>query len=178
MQYSPYFSRYLHSPNGNGKKLSQTFAERFAALGPTWDRNISDPPKDRPDGYYESVSRSSVTLISTICAAFAKEPDLDTVINEGTRGILGPLFGRWAILYKGEPLGDASLRAARILAREPDIQEATHHVRRHMKNWNVCSMRKCNKRSNLKACARCQTVRYVSQLLNPYLVLELNWQYS
>ncbi|KAJ7510040.1 hypothetical protein B0H11DRAFT_2414571 [Mycena galericulata] len=161
MQHSPYFSKYLHS-SPHGKVLSQTFSERLAELGPTWDRNISHPPKDRPDGYYESVTRSSVCLLNSICAAFAKEVDQNSVINEATRNVLIPLFTRWATLYKGLPLGEASSRAARILAHEPDIQEATHRVRRHMKNWNVCSMPKCNKRSNLKACGRCQTVRYVS----------------
>ncbi|KAJ7709749.1 hypothetical protein B0H17DRAFT_236654 [Mycena rosella] len=137
MQYSAYFSKFLHSsPNGN--QLSQTFAERFATLGPTWDRNISHPPKDRPDGYYESVAR---TLYSP--------PSARRLPRRPTRNLS---FTR--------PLGDANSSAARILAHEPDIQEATHRVRRQMKNWNVCSMDKCNKRSNLKACGRCQTVRY------------------
>jgi len=161
MQYSPYFSKFLHS-SPDGKRLSQTFAERFAALGPTWDRNISHPPKDRPDGYYESVTRSSVGLLSTICAAFAKEADQDSVIHSGTRDTLIPMCTRWATLYKGEPLGEASSRAARVLAQEPDILEAAHRVRRQMKNWNVCSMPKCNNKSTLKACGRCQTVRYCS----------------
>ncbi|KAJ6630599.1 hypothetical protein B0H10DRAFT_1981949 [Mycena sp. CBHHK59/15] len=170
MQYSPYFSKFLHS-SPNGKQLSQQFSERLAALGSTWDRNISHPPRDRPDGYYESVARSSVCLLSTICAAFAKETDHDSVISQVTRETLISLFTRWATLYKGEPLGEASFRAARILAHEPDIQEATHRVRRHCKNWNVCGMPKCNKKTSLKACGRCQTVRYVSELSLPHLFL-------
>jgi hypothetical protein len=154
IQHTPYFAKYLRSTKAiaaGGKLLPQALAQRLVQLGPRWERQIINPPSDKPDGYYSSAAGSTIQLLSTLCTAFIKESDQNIVIPQETKNALIPLLRRWA--RRRDFLGTVSTRVLDILL-SPSFCVGVNNVRRQLKNWNICGMPNCIIKTDLKACGR------------------------
>ncbi|KAJ3509300.1 hypothetical protein NLJ89_g5297 [Agrocybe chaxingu] len=162
VSHSPYFTKLLRSQQPKaalGKELMRAVAQRLVDLAPTWDRKMLNTPPDREPGYYESAAGTSIQMLSTLLAAFVKESaDSPVRVTPQVKRALIPWLKKWEQRHRHEFLGMVCNRARGQL--ESRLKDDEQQIRRMLKNWNVCGKPGCSKTSNLKACGKCQTVRY------------------
>ncbi|KAK7028287.1 hypothetical protein R3P38DRAFT_2935181 [Favolaschia claudopus] len=170
VQHIPYVGKYLRSNKpiaAPGKQLPQLLADRLADAAPRWEgkmaasrRNVCDEERQ----HYISAAANAVQVLNTLCTHFIKVKDRETVISRETQGKLLPFFLRWSRRYRGQFLGDVSERMKNFFSNQAERDEEFRIVRRMYRNWDVCGLPTCNERTEkkLKACGRCQTVRYCS----------------
>jgi len=165
VSHTPYFSKYFRSQlpaAEGGKKIMRVLAQRLIELGPSWDRKMLHPPTDREPGYYESAAGTAIQLLSTLLAAFIKEPkESPILLSRETKAALLPWLKKWEKRYIGkEFLGMVCNRTRIQLEGSVEIKKDAKDVRRALKNWMVCGKPGCESTSSLKTCGRCQTIRY------------------
>ncbi|KAF9532219.1 hypothetical protein CPB83DRAFT_847449 [Crepidotus variabilis] len=164
ISHTPYLSKFLRSHKAaaeGGKRLLKTIAERVVELAPSWDKKMLNPPLDREPGYYESAAGTAIQMISTLSAAFVKESvDSPILIAQETKQALIVWLRKWERRHASEFLGRVSERTRSQLERRDRLMQDANRIRRMLKNWDRCGYIGCNKDSDLKACARCHTVRY------------------
>ncbi|KIM48705.1 hypothetical protein M413DRAFT_84246 [Hebeloma cylindrosporum] len=165
ISHTPYFAKYFRSqlPSAEGgKRLLRVLAQRLVELGPSWDRKMLNPPMGREPGYYESAAGTAIQLLSTLLAAFIKEPkESPILLSKETKVALLPWLKKWEKRYLGkEFLGMVCNRTRNQLEGNAEMKKDAQDVRRALKNWMVCGKPGCESTSSLKACGRCQTVRY------------------
>lgn len=151
IQHSHYFAKYLRSndPNAaNGKRLSRVLAQRIGAVGPRWNREMTK------NSERSGAAACSLELLSTLCTAFVKEADQETVVTSQTKQSLMPLLRRWGRERAHEVLGFVSTRTYEQLSGNATYQAGARTLRRQYKNWNVCGLLNCGITENLKACAK------------------------
>lgn len=162
----------------------RVLGQRLVELGPSWDRKMLHPPMGREQGYYESAAGTAIQLLSTLLAAFIKEPkESPILLPKETKAALLPWLKKWEKRYLGkEFLGMVCNRTRSQLEGNADMKKDAKDVRKVLKNWMVCGKPGCESTSSLKACgrsvmfffaelllthyfifSRCQTVRYVSE---------------
>ena len=161
IQHNPYFAKYLRSQKpiaADGKQLPRVLAERLLEHAPRLDRLMLARPTNRPTLYYESVATSSVQLLSTLLVMFVKVKDQETILPALTRQGLLPWLHKWSHRYANKdadtPLGSISLRALAQISSKIDIRADAKQVRRKIKNWDVCAIPSCEKKTNNQACSR------------------------
>ncbi|KAF8969649.1 hypothetical protein BDZ97DRAFT_1794477 [Flammula alnicola] len=154
ISHTPYFAK-------RGKRLMDVVAQRLVDVAPTWDRKMQDTPIDREEGYYQSAAGTSIQLLSTLLAAFIKEPkDSPVRISPQVKAAMMPWLNKWEQRYRREFLGMVCNRTRSLLEGQENLTRDAQQIRRMLKNWNTCGKPGCESTSNLKACGRCQTVRY------------------
>lgn len=166
-QHNAYFAKYLrskHAAAANGKLLPRVVAERVAELGFAWEPRLRSPSPGEIEQHYMSILANAVQLLSTLCTAFVKETDQEAVVPKILRDKLKPLLTTWSYRYRGQFFGDVTLRVC--YAWSPDLDADSgfsveiRRVRKQCLGWEECGLPGCGVRSNLKACGKCQTVRY------------------
>ncbi|KDR73653.1 hypothetical protein GALMADRAFT_228099 [Galerina marginata CBS 339.88] len=164
ISHTPYFTKFLRSRlpvADGGKVLMRVLAQRLVDIAPTWDRKMLNPPLDREPGYYESAAGTSIQLLSTLLAAFVKEgKDSPILLTPELKAKLLPWLKKWDQRHRREFLGVVCNRTRNLLEGQANLMRDAHQIRRMLKNWNSCGKPGCESTSNLKACGRCQTVRY------------------
>ncbi|KAF7290662.1 MYND-type domain-containing protein [Mycena indigotica] len=166
IQYTPYLYKYLHSPHplaASSKQLPQVMADRLADAMDRWDGKLLNTRLDREmRGYYLDIVEGYLAVLNTLCVAFIRVEDRSTIINEATKKRLTTTLVDWMGRYRDERIGRQSKQLCMFLSGLTNWDEWFHDIRRHYKNWEVCGFANCNTRQGLKACKRCQTVRYCS----------------
>ena len=166
---SPYFAKYLRSSDPravDSKRLPSALAERLLTMASLWDKTSKKDIK----GDYEQMLVPALELLETLCMVFVKE-DIDTVVPPAMRQRLEPILSRWVSMGRGTPLGHLSaslsvqfnLDNALLLGKtvESGINEKMVSVKGAYKmgrkmagGWAECGLPTCDKRSDLKTCAR------------------------
>jgi len=158
MSHSPYFTKFLRSQqpaSQGGKQLLRVLASRLIEIAPGWDRRMQNPPSNHDPGYYESAAGTAVQMISTLLAAFVKEPENSPILLAGEdKNSLLVWLNQWERRYRNEFLGRVCNRAKIQLERHSAMMTDAQQIRRMLKNWNVCGKPDCNVTSNLKVCGR------------------------
>lgn len=157
--HTPYFAKYFRSqlPSAEGgKQLMRVLGQRLVELGPSWDRKMLHPPMGREQGYYESAAGTAIQLLSTLLAAFIKEPkESPILLPKETKAALLPWLKKWEKRYLGkEFLGMVCNRTRSQLEGNADMKKDAKDVRKVLKNWMVCGKPGCESTSSLKACGR------------------------
>jgi len=157
IQHSPYFTKYMRSQKpiaANGKKLTQALGERLLELAPTIDRQIRNPPSNRPDGYFLGFIGNVIQLLSTLLTIFVKASDQTTVLSQETKDGLKPWISAWLRRYPREFLAEPCKRTLLALDRNARFMEDARTMRRTFKNWNECGLLSCTSTANLKVCSK------------------------
>ncbi|KAF7329064.1 MYND-type domain-containing protein [Mycena kentingensis (nom. inval.)] len=166
IQHLPYLYKYLRSSKDiaqPGKRLPQILAERIAERVVRWDAALKNSRDLDMQDFYLSAAGCSLQLLNTLCVQLIRTPDRATIIDAQTQQVLLPVLTQWAARYRGrELLGDVSARMVAWLSGSSQFNRAANRVRRATKNWDTCGLPACSKKEELKACVRCQTVRYCS----------------
>jgi len=166
VQHNAYFAKYLRSKKplaANGKLLSRVVAERVADLGFAWEPVLRSPSAGELQEHYISILASAVQLLSTLCTYFVKEDNQEAVVPKALRDKLKPLLKSWAQRYRDQFLGDVALRVWGAWSPEFDgsgLKKAAKKFRKQFLGWEECGLSECRVKSELKACGKCQTVRY------------------
>ncbi|KAF7291530.1 MYND-type domain-containing protein [Mycena kentingensis (nom. inval.)] len=152
--------RTLHNP---ANVSPQILAERIAERVVRWDAALKNSRDPDMQDFYLSAAGCSLQLLNTLCVQLIRTPDRATIIDGQTQQVLLPVLMQWAARYRGrELLGDVSARMVAWLSGSSQFNRAANRVRRATKNWDTCGLPACSKKEELKACVRCQTVRYCS----------------
>ncbi|PPQ63266.1 hypothetical protein CVT24_006791 [Panaeolus cyanescens] len=164
VSHTPYFAKFIRSKTEiaeGSKKLIRTITQRLIDVAPSWDRKMLHTPIDREEGYYQSAAGTAIQLLSTLHAAFIKEPAGSPILltPQLKKDVL-PWLRKWESRHRSEFLGQVCMRTRSQLLGHADMQRDARQIRRLLKNWEVCGNPGCEKNANLKACSRCQTVRY------------------
>jgi|SRR5882762_7430288 len=70
----------------NGKQLPQVLAEHIAELGFAWEPELRKPSDhELSEDHKKSIVASAMQLLSTLCTAFVKETDQETVVPKVLR---------------------------------------------------------------------------------------------
>ena len=159
ISHTPYFAKYFRSqlPSAEGgKRLMRVLAQRLIELSPSWDRKMLHPPVDREPGYYESAAGTAIQLLSTLLAAFIKEPkESPILLSREMKVALLPWLKKWEKRYLGrEFLGRVCNRTRCQLEGNAEVKKDAKDVRKALKNWMICGKPGCESTSNLKACGR------------------------
>jgi hypothetical protein len=159
ISHTPYFAKYLRSqlPSAEGgKQIMRVLAQRLIELGPSWDHKMLHPPTGREPGYYESAAGTAIQLLSTLMAAFIKEPkESPILLTKETKAALLPWLKKWEKRYIGkEFLGMVCNRTRVQLEGNAEIRKDAKEVRRALKNWMICGKPGCESTSSLKTCGR------------------------
>ncbi|KAJ7074656.1 hypothetical protein C8F01DRAFT_1101375 [Mycena amicta] len=165
IQHLPYLYKYVRSTKeiaAPGKRLPQVLAERLAERLGRWDVNLRTLHTRDPQraGFYNSAAACALQLLNTLCVYLIRTDDRSSVIDRQTQRALTPVLTRWAARYNGELLGDVSVRMLGWMAGSTQFIRHANKVRRAAKGWEVCGLPECNAHDDLRACKRCQTVRY------------------
>jgi len=166
VQHNAYFAKYLRSKTllaANGKQLPRVVAERVAELGFAWEPELRSSSSTELEQHYLSILASAVQLLSTLCTSFVKEDDQESVVPKALRDRLKPLMKTWSQRYKNQILGDVSLRVLAAWSSELDggwFNGEAKKVRKRTLGWDECGLPQCEVKTGLKACGKCQTVRY------------------
>ncbi|KAF9053017.1 hypothetical protein BJ165DRAFT_1444858 [Panaeolus papilionaceus] len=164
VSHTPYFAKFTRSKTETaegGKKLIRTITQRLIEVAPAWDRKMLHTPIDREDGYYQSAAGTAIQLLSTLHAAFIKEPAGSPILltPQLKKDVLVWLR-KWESRHRSEFLGQVCMRTRSQIQGHAEMQKDARMIRRLLKNWEACGNPGCEKNDNLKACSRCQTVRY------------------
>jgi len=159
ISHTPYFAKYFRSqlPSAEGgKRLMRVLAQRLVELSPSWDRKMLHPPVGREPGYYESAAGTAIQLLSTLLAAFIKEPkESPILLSRETKVALLPWLKKWEKRYLGkEFLWRVCNRTRSQLEGNAEMKKDAKDVRKALKNWMVCGKPGCESTSSLKACGR------------------------
>jgi len=162
ISHTPFFTKYLRSNKpvaAGGKLLIRTIAQRLVEVGPTWDRKMLHPPTDRPEDYYGGIAATVIQLLSTVLAAFIKEPSNSPIhVSTEVKAPLIALLRKWERRYRVKDLGCICNRARNQLQGQADLLRITQEMRRSLKNWAVCGLPGCESKANLKVCSRSVTI--------------------
>ena len=178
IQHSPYFGKYLRSQKPiavNNLRLTQIIAERLIVLAPRWDNEIRRPRSEKQRHYVNCIS-NAVQVLSSLCASYtSKAPVSESILSVDTKAKLLPFVQEWRddIQFKSTFLHDVSSRLCLQLSAtknsNPEFYRMILKFKKRLKGWDRCGYPFCSanqeKSSNLKACGRCQTVRYVSSFV-------------
>lgn len=163
-QHNAYFSKYLRSKSplaANGKRLPRIVAERIAEIGFAWEPELRRPTSRDLDERYKSILGSAVQLLSTLCTAFVKVPDQESVVPAELREKLMPLLKEWARRYRGTFMGDVTLRVSAAwspeLHRDGWFKDEVKKVRKQALGWDICGLPGCEVTTGLKACSKSVT---------------------
>ncbi|KAJ7117928.1 hypothetical protein C8R43DRAFT_1036920 [Mycena crocata] len=169
VQHLPYLAKYLRSSQpiaAAGKRLTQVLADRLTTLISRWDERMSTSSTTSHDEekrqYYLAGAGSAIQLLSTLSTHYINETDRTAVISLETQRKLKPVLLLWGRRYNGQFLGDVSQRLILYMSQVEEFDRDAKKIRKMIKNWEVCGLRSCSVRKELKACGRCQTVRYCS----------------
>ncbi|KDQ17032.1 hypothetical protein BOTBODRAFT_30421 [Botryobasidium botryosum FD-172 SS1] len=164
VQHSPYFAKYMRTKSSNGKKLSRALAQRLAQRAATWDHRMAHPPPNLPENYHVSMATNACQLLSTLCTLFVKQLNHDVVPHEAREALM-PYLITWARQHPDDIFGTICLRTWRLILAVGGSSTLSDFdmLRKDYKNWEVCGLPFCDSKTDLKVCARCQTVRYCSQ---------------
>lgn len=112
------------------------------------------PPEGAPEDYYVTVATNACQMLCTLCTAFLKSKDQESVVPTETKRKLESWLRKWAQRYTGQPFGDICLRTAYLFSGQTGLRREYNRVRRAQKNWDVCGLPGCDVKENLKACGR------------------------
>ncbi|KAF9043493.1 hypothetical protein BDZ89DRAFT_1199231 [Hymenopellis radicata] len=160
VQHVPYFLHYFRSTSPiaePGKKLPSVIAERIISMAPKWDERMLNPKGDFSEPQYHETLADAVQLLGTLCTIFRKSKPLSSDIKSK----LLPWMKKWGTRYRGTLLGTVCTRLQSIF-RDPEFKLDVKGMRNILKNWDNCAYPGCRATADLKACARCRTVRYCS----------------
>lgn len=161
----PYLFQYCRSSKpaaAPGKRLPGLIAERLSNLSPAWRAAVMNPSaRHHPERDYQGPLVNALQIISTFCVERMNDP-LDTIIPSATQDKLKPFLTDWANQRENVILAENAARMSLILGGTRTGRGEMRRVRRWLKNAGTCALPICNAAENLKACARCRTVRYVS----------------
>ncbi|KAJ6560693.1 hypothetical protein B0H10DRAFT_2118877, partial [Mycena sp. CBHHK59/15] len=182
VQHIPYFAKYLRSLHPSavmGKQLPQVIAERLLSLSDRFEERIIGASGGHPgiEDHHMDIAIDAVQLLSTLLTHFSRGSDMDSIIPPQTAARLLPFLAAWKTRHDGQFLGNVSERVYNYLSpstqRNPVWRAQSEAVRRAWKNWLVCGLPTCQVETGLKACGKCQTVRYCSPAHQ-----RAHWNYS
>ncbi|EAU88671.1 hypothetical protein CC1G_01044 [Coprinopsis cinerea okayama7 len=169
IHHLPYFAKYLRSshPNAaNGKRFTEVLATRLADLAPLFESRLSPSARNvsiEERTSYKNLIGDVCQLLSSILVDMSKEKDrAQAIVAPATKARLIPFLKKWASRYPREFVGDTTGRTVLLLEENIALLKMVQPMRRTFKGSAGCAMIGCPATSNLKACSRCVTTRYVS----------------
>ncbi|KAJ7271039.1 hypothetical protein C8J57DRAFT_296185 [Mycena rebaudengoi] len=171
VQHTPYFAKYFRSSHPtatDGKQLPRIIAERLVSLSERLESRMTTPIPNQPgiQEYYGDIAANALQFLSTLLTHFSHRSDIHTIIPPQTIAQLLPSVSKWRVRHRGQFLGDVSFRVQAYLSgmmqRDPELKSFSEEARKTWKNWEVCGLPSCQIKKDLKACGKCQTVRYCS----------------
>ncbi|KAH6904321.1 hypothetical protein BKA70DRAFT_1403511, partial [Coprinopsis sp. MPI-PUGE-AT-0042] len=166
IQHLPYFSKFLRSQHPsatNGRRLPEALASRLAELAPKLNsgRMLQSHEAFKRE-YYERTLGDVCQLLSTLLVVYTRDKDRAGLITPTIKAKLTPYLRRWSQQYHNSFAGDTTSRTIELLNDHSRLREEFEPVRKYFKGLSECGLPGCSATANLKACARCVTIKYCS----------------
>ncbi|TFK74018.1 hypothetical protein BDN72DRAFT_120932 [Pluteus cervinus] len=164
----PYFTKYFRSTKAlaaPGKDFASLLAHKIIAFG-MLNRHIpiESPLGDGVEEYVLDPAFWALNILQKVLIVSPKQGKNQRMLDLPPDLVIGllPHLLHWKMQRGYEPLANASEKLYRYLTDEYSYRG---HLRRKRKVWKgstKCALPGCEEINNLKACARCLTVYYVS----------------
>ncbi|TFK63243.1 hypothetical protein BDN72DRAFT_902586 [Pluteus cervinus] len=171
----PYYVKYLrskHSIATQGKVLFAVLTERLATAVRLCGPEMLRPGTRHRPSFHEPLTR----MLRLLTATVAFTPGVRHQVDDDDVDILLE-FTKPCKRTGVEPLGTLSEQLGMSLLGMPVFQRVAPGIRRDIQGRDKCGLPDCGNIVDLKACARCQTIYYVSHgfgvleyQLTPYFV--------